>query len=112
MARGPIKAFIKSFNNTNIFICFYHFISRIILHLPQLRSKKNPIRNNAINILIIIKYYVLLKIKQFKIFIIKFIIKLTNFNNRIINKFFNYFYKTLYKQKLDYKEILEIFILL
>ena len=39
MARGCIKSFIEKFDNINIYICFFHFISRIIKHLPQIKSK-------------------------------------------------------------------------
>ena len=50
MARGPIKAFIRNFTNIDIYICFYHFISRVVLHLPQLKSKKPLVKKKEQNI--------------------------------------------------------------
>lgn len=41
IARGFLKTFKSIYKDINIFICFYQFINRTIIHLPQLKSKKN-----------------------------------------------------------------------
>ena len=40
MARGPIKAFLNNFSDIDIFICYYNFISRIVILFSQLRPKR------------------------------------------------------------------------
>ena len=87
MARGPIKAFLNSFEKINIKICYYHFISRIILHLPQLRSKNKIIKKKAQIILINIKLLCFINFNLIDTFYNKL---KTKFSNKTFKKFFNY----------------------
>ena len=68
MARGPIKAFLNKFSDIDIFICYYLFISRIVIHLPQLRSKSKQIYNKVLNILINIKLLYFIENEKIGIF--------------------------------------------
>ena len=58
--------------------CFFHFIQRLKLYLPELKSKIKPIKNNA--------KYLLLNIKLLSF---KDIPKVDEFFNKIKNKYMN-----------------------
>ena len=48
LSRSAIEAFIKNFDNLHIILYYYHFITRIIIHLPQLKSQNKKIKKKHI----------------------------------------------------------------
>ena len=53
--RGPYTAFRYKYPNSKIVPCFFHFIQRLIIHLPELKSKENPFYMEAKDLLANIK---------------------------------------------------------
>ena len=91
LSRSSIKFFKNNFNNINIYLCYYHFRTRIRLHLPQLRAKKLKIKNTAELILINIKLLCFINKNDIDNLYNKI---QKNYNNKHFVKFFNYFNDT------------------
>lgn len=86
LARATIKAFKNIY-----FFCYFHFIARVILHLPQLKSKKSRIKNIAQNILYNIKLLCFIEMEKIEEFYNRIE---ERYNNKTFTKFFEYFSDT------------------
>ena len=64
LCKAEIKAAKKIFDNTNIILCFFHYIQRLIKHLKEIRSKTNSIKEEANNLLANLKLIVFYRKKK------------------------------------------------
>ena len=71
LCKAEIKASRKIFPHTNIILCFFHYIQRIIKHLKEIKSKTNNIKTESKNLLANLKIIVFYLKKISKIFLIK-----------------------------------------
>ena len=69
--KTEIKAAKKIFDKSNIILCFFHYIQRLIKHLKEIKSKTNSIKEEAKNLLANLKLIIFLPEKEIKGFLIK-----------------------------------------
>ena len=85
---------IKIYPNCYIIICYFHIIRRLVIHLPQIRSKNKESKELAKNLLADMK--ILLFLPQRDIY--QFFDLIKNRYYEIFPKFIKYFYKNFFME--------------
>ena len=92
--KSHIISIQKIYPNCYIIICYFHIIRRLVIHLPQIRSKNKEIKESAKNLLANMKILLFLPHTDIQKFFD--LIKLKYYDS--FPKFIKYFYKYFFKE--------------